>query len=85
MREQYTLDFSESIASEIIQKYEPIEEGMTVLQSFKYLYANWFLLIAVINFKLDWVKFLLGNTIYIDSFNFVTYRQHTYLLESYVV
>ncbi|XP_060980111.1 1-phosphatidylinositol 4,5-bisphosphate phosphodiesterase zeta-1 [Dama dama] len=26
MREQYTLDFSESIASEIIQKYEPIEE-----------------------------------------------------------
>lgn len=64
MREQYTLDFSESIASEIIQKYEPIEEGMIVLLSFKYLYANWFLLIAVIKFKLDWVKFLLGNIIY---------------------
>lgn len=64
MREQYTLDFSESIASEIIQKYEPIEEGMIVLQSFKYLYANWFLLIAVIKFKLDWVKSLLGNIIY---------------------
>nr|XP_019815681.1 PREDICTED: 1-phosphatidylinositol 4,5-bisphosphate phosphodiesterase zeta-1 [Bos indicus] len=26
MREQYTLDFNKSIASEIIQKYEPIEE-----------------------------------------------------------
>lgn len=43
MQEQYTLDFSESIASEIIQKYEPIEEGMLILESFiKYLYANCF-------------------------------------------
>lgn len=65
MREQYTLDFNKSIASEIIQKYEPIEEGMLVLQSFiKYLYANCFLLIEVFKFKLDWVSFLLGNIIY---------------------
>lgn len=64
MQEQYTLGFSKSIASEIIQKYEPIEEGMLVLESFiKYLYAN-FLLIEIFKFKLGWVSFLLGNIIY---------------------
>lgn len=84
-QEQYTLDINKSIASEIIQKYEPIEEGMLVFQSFiKYLYANYFLRFALIKFK-----FLIRSdflwVIYIGCFNFIFYRQQVYLLESFVV
>lgn len=77
MQEQYTLSFSKSIASEIIQKYEPIEEGMLVLESFiKYLYAN-FLLIEISNSNLVRSAFF-WVILYIDSYNFVTYSVPTF-------
>lgn len=39
-QEQYILNMSKSIASEIIEKYEPIEEGRLAFQSFiKYLHS----------------------------------------------
>ncbi|KAB1254313.1 1-phosphatidylinositol 4; 5-bisphosphate phosphodiesterase zeta-1 [Camelus dromedarius] len=42
-QEQYALNINQSFAYEIIQKYEPIEEGMLAFQSFiKYLYAKFF-------------------------------------------
>lgn len=39
-QEQYIVNMSERIASEIIEKYEPVEEGRLAFQSFiKYLHS----------------------------------------------
>lgn len=70
-QEQYSLDINRSIVYEIIQKYEPIEEGMLVFQSFiKYLQANFFKN-SVTKFKVLTGSHFFWVILDIGSFNFV--------------
>lgn len=82
-QEQYTTEMSKTIAFEIIQKYEPIEEGMFAFQSFISIFiVKYFFLFPKIILKqiifmnygyqitvFGWVKYLWENIFYrIDTF-----------------